>query len=56
MGLRDRGGLIIALAATGSSWLGILLWLAGAVFVTRAVPADMLQGRYRPISEAIVSM
>jgi cytochrome c oxidase subunit 4 len=44
MELRERSGLIIAFAAAGFFWLGILIWLAGADFVTRApMPAMIVQ-------------
>ena len=35
MELREHRGLVIAFASAGFFWLGILLWLAGADFVTR---------------------
>jgi cytochrome c oxidase subunit 4 len=35
MELRERSGLMIAFAAAGFFWLGILIWLAGIDFVTR---------------------
>ncbi|MBV9747569.1 MAG: cytochrome C oxidase subunit IV family protein [Acetobacteraceae bacterium] len=35
MELRERGGLMIAFAAAGFFWLGILIWLSGIDFVTR---------------------
>jgi cytochrome c oxidase subunit IV len=44
MELRERGGLTIAFAAAGFFWLGVLLWLAGVDFATRAqFPPAMLQ-------------
>ena len=42
MELRQRGGLIIAFAAAGFFWLGIMLWLAMADYLTRP-PAASLQ-------------
>jgi cytochrome c oxidase subunit IV len=36
MELRERSGLTIAFAAAGFFWLGILIWLSGADFITRA--------------------
>jgi cytochrome c oxidase subunit 4 len=36
MELRERNGLTIAFAAAGFFWLGILIWLSGADFITRA--------------------
>jgi cytochrome c oxidase subunit 4 len=35
MELRERSGLMIAFAAAGFLWLGILIWLSGADFVSR---------------------
>jgi cytochrome c oxidase subunit 4 len=35
MELRERDGLMIAFAAAGVFWLLVLLWLAGADFLTR---------------------
>jgi cytochrome c oxidase subunit 4 len=35
MELRERSGVVIAFAAAGFFWLGIMIWLAGADFVTR---------------------
>jgi cytochrome c oxidase subunit 4 len=35
MELRERNGLMIAFAAAGFFWLGILIWLAGIDFGTR---------------------
>jgi cytochrome c oxidase subunit 4 len=35
MELRQRGGLTIAFAGAGFFWLGIMLWLAMADYVTR---------------------
>ncbi len=37
MELRERSGLMIAFAAAGFFWLGILIWLSGTDFVTRPV-------------------
>jgi cytochrome c oxidase subunit IV len=42
MELRQRGGLTIAFAAAGFFWLGIMLWLAMADYLTRP-PAASLQ-------------
>jgi cytochrome c oxidase subunit 4 len=42
MELRQRGGLVIAFAAAGFVWLGIMLWLAMADYLTRP-PAASLQ-------------
>lgn len=36
MELRHRNGLTLAFASAGFLWLGVLLWLAGTDFVTRA--------------------
>ena len=35
MELRQRSGVMIAFAAAGFFWLGILIWLSGTDFVTR---------------------
>ena len=35
MELRERSGLMIAFAAAGFFWLGILIWLSGVDFVSR---------------------
>jgi cytochrome c oxidase subunit IV len=35
MELRERSGVMIAFAAAGFFWLGILIWLSGADFMTR---------------------
>jgi cytochrome c oxidase subunit IV len=35
MELRERSGVMIAFAAAGFFWLGILIWLAGTDFVSR---------------------
>ncbi len=35
MELRERSGLMIAFAAAGFFWLGILIWLSGIDFITR---------------------
>lgn len=44
MELRERNGVMIAFAAAGFFWLGILLWLSGTDFLTRPVfPPTLLQ-------------
>ena len=35
MELRERSGVMIAFAAAGFFWLGILVWLSGTDFATR---------------------
>ncbi len=35
MELRERDGVMIAFAAAGFFWLAILIWLAGADFISR---------------------
>ena len=35
MELRERSGVMIAFAAAGFFWLGILIWLAGTDFISR---------------------
>ena len=35
MELRERGGVMIAFAAAGFFWLAVLIWLAGADFISR---------------------
>ncbi len=35
MELRERSGVMIAFAAAGFFWLGILIWLSGIDFITR---------------------
>ena len=35
MELRERGGIMVAFAAAGFVWLGVLLWLSGIDFVSR---------------------
>jgi cytochrome c oxidase subunit IV len=35
MELRERNGVMIAFAAAGFFWLGILIWLSGTDFMTR---------------------
>ena len=37
MELRERGGLTLAFAGAGFFWLGIMLWLALADYLTRPV-------------------
>lgn len=34
MELRERGGIMVAFAAAGFVWLGVLLWLSGIDFVS----------------------
>jgi cytochrome c oxidase subunit IV len=36
MELREQRGLIIAFAGAGVFWLGLLIWLAGTDYMTRA--------------------
>ena len=44
MELRERSGVMIAFAAAGFFWLGILLWLSETDFLTRPVfPPALLQ-------------
>jgi cytochrome c oxidase subunit IV len=35
MELRERSGVMIASAAAGFFWLGVLIWLAGTDFISR---------------------
>ena len=42
MELRERSGVMIAFAAAGFFWLGILVWLSGTDFATRPeFPPDL---------------
>jgi cytochrome c oxidase subunit 4 len=42
MELRERSGVMIAFAAAGFFWLGILLWLSSTDFLTRPVSTSAL--------------
>jgi cytochrome c oxidase subunit 4 len=44
MELRERGGVMIAFATAGFFWLAVLIWLAGADFISRPeFPPRLLQ-------------
>jgi cytochrome c oxidase subunit 4 len=43
MELRKRSGLTIAFAGAGFFWLGIMIWLAMADYLTRPPPASLQQ-------------